>query len=67
MGNLKFVKDDFQTFDVVCVDATSLSGSMTENKTYKVVGAVQGFFVIEDDKGVIGMFFRERFKLVEEE
>lgn len=60
-----YIKEDFKTFDVVCVDQSFCMTDLTEKEIYTVLGMLQDFYIIKNDKNLIGKYYKTRFKTLE--
>lgn len=58
---------NFTPFRVTCTDATMCATDLTLGENYEVVGSLQGYFIMRNDKGQLGKYYRDRFVLLEEE
>lgn len=54
-------------FEVVCKDETQASAEISKGVVYKVIGAIQGLFLMKNNKGEVGKYHRDRFILKDED
>lgn len=49
-------------FDVICKDNVMQITGLTVGKQYTVLGMIQDFYIMIDDKGVLAKYYKDRFK-----
>lgn len=60
-------KAGFIPFEVRCIDESMVSTDIHKEGVYTVLGFLQGYFILVNDKMKLGKYYRGRFKLVEYE
>lgn len=65
MALMDYVTEDFKKFDVICADNSFMITDITEGVTYTVIGTLQDYYLLKNDKGELGKYYKTRFKTLE--